>query len=88
MRPIRIVTTLAATALAASLTGHAAQADRKSPAPEATAPAVGSPPSSADRTDYPKQQEGTMKPPTDASMGAIERKPGGPTDGPGNATRQ
>lgn len=87
MRPIRIVTMLAATALAASLTAQAAQADRKSPAPEASAPAVGSPPSAADRTDQSKQQDGTMKPPTDASMGAIERKPGGPTGAPGNTTR-
>lgn len=85
MRTVRITSLLAAAGLAGSLAAQAADSDRQPPTPPAPArqqqPAA-TPPSSADHTDYSKEQERAVKPPTDASMGAVERKPEPP--GPGS----
>lgn len=78
MRTARIVALLAAASLAWSLAARAADSDRQpqtTPAPAREQPPATTPPSSADHTDYSKEQERTVKPPTDASMGAVERRP-------------
>lgn len=75
MRTARIVALLAAASLVWSLAARAADSDRQPPPPAREQPPATTPPSSPDRTDYSKEQERTVKPPTDASMGAVERKP-------------
>ncbi len=77
MKTARIASLLTIAGLAWSLGAQAAEVDQKPP-PSAPAPAAQPPaatPPNADQTDYSKEQERAVKPPTDASMGAVERKP-------------
>lgn len=77
MQTVRILRLLAAAGFACSLAGRAADNDRPPPAPPEPAkerPPAAAPPSSADHSDYSREQERAVKPPTDASMGAVERK--------------
>lgn|GEM_PF-5154883 len=64
MRTARIVGLLTTAGLAWSLAAQAADSDRQPPTPPEPA----------------KEQERAVKPPTDASMGAVERKPEPATD--------
>jgi hypothetical protein len=77
MQTVRIVSLMAAAGLAWSLAAQAADGDRQPPAPPEPArqPPSATSPSGTDRTDHSKEQERAVKPPTDASMGAVERKP-------------
>lgn len=82
MKTARIASLLGIAGLAWSLAAEAAEGDQKQP-PSAPAPATQPPatkPPNADQTDYTKEQERTVKPPTDASMGAVERKPEPPEE--------
>lgn len=81
MRNARIVRLLAVAGCMGWLAAHAAEGDPKPPqAPAAQPP--GTKPPNADQTDYSKEQERAVKPPTDASMGAAQPKPE-PSEEPG-----
>lgn len=75
MRTVRFTNLLIAASLAGPLMGLAADSDRQAP----TAPEPGRQPPPgpipAPGAENAKQRESTVKPPTEASMGAVERKP-------------
>lgn len=82
MKTARTASLLAIAGLTWSLAAQAAEGDQK-PAPAAPVPAAQPPaakPPSADQTDYSKEQERAVKPPTDASMGAVDRRPESPEE--------
>jgi hypothetical protein len=76
MNAIPIITVLAAFGVCISAPGHAAEPAKKSPATETTAPRPKSDtqPPLPIPPDHAGAAGETMKPPTDASMGAVDPK--------------
>ncbi|MEO8038898.1 MAG: hypothetical protein ABI794_09000 [Betaproteobacteria bacterium] len=83
MNPIRDASVIAALTFGLSLAPWAAEVE-KEPLPEN--PAVRQPnpekPAVDPETDYSKEQLKAVKPPAEASMGAVEKKPADPAPDP------